>query len=280
VGAATSGAAAAVGLPAKVPRSVERAMPKRKFAVPTPLVIILGSIVVVLVVVAVLLRSTLFGGKADVVSSTIAQADDAAQHGRLQDAINLLKSLQATEQLDGSVGNQVNQQILAYQRTLRSQAARTPSVVREPVREALAGGKRVKALRLVREALDRAPGDVELTQLQGEILAYSSFLAPLADAVDSHDMDKVRRNAQRLLEQHPDDAEARGLYDAATFNQALLMLRKYQVGAAKSLLDELARRGSDAEIDRVREFADRYTSRPVDPRYQIFVTNVELRPLE
>jgi hypothetical protein len=52
------------------------------------------------------------------------------------------------------------------------------------------------------------------------------------------------------------------------------------VGTAKGLLDQLARQDADSEVDRVRTFASRYISKPVDPRYQIFVTNVELRPLE
>jgi tetratricopeptide (TPR) repeat protein len=262
------------------PRKPRLGFAAKKLSLPLPLLALFGGLVVVLAVVGLLLRSTLFGGRVDVVASTIAQAQDAAHNGRLQEAINLLKSLQATEPLDGSIGNQVNQRILDYQRRLRSKATPPPTVPDKPIRDALAQGRRVEALRLVRQGLTRVPGDSELTRMQSEILAYSSTLGALADAVDARDMEKVRRNAQSLLDQHPDDAEARGLWSAATFNLALVMLRKYQVGSAKALLDELARRGDDEEIDRMRAFADRYIAKPVDPRYQIFVTNVELRPLE
>jgi len=254
--------------------------PKRKLGVPVPVLALLGAVALLVLVVGFLLRSTLFGGAARAAESTLVQAEEAARQGRLQDAINLLRSLQAAEELEGSVANQVSQRIVEYQRQLKSRAVPTPEVKLEPIRAALAAGNRTQALRMVREGLAKIPGDPELATIEAEVEAYSPAVSTLAQAVEARDMDRVRAAAQAVLAQHPDDEEATRLWRAATFNQAVLMLRRYEVGTAKALLDALSGAGGDdADVQRIRDFAERYVSRPVDPRYQIFVTNVELRPL-
>jgi hypothetical protein len=83
-----------------------------------------------------------------------------------------------------------------------------------------------------------------------------------------------------VLKEHPGDTEAQRIWSVATFNAAVLQLRKYQVAQGHDLLEQLAIASPDPEALRLKDLAKSYLSRPADPRYQIFVTNVELRTLE
>jgi tetratricopeptide (TPR) repeat protein len=280
----SSGEGAAVGGASTVREALTHRLRQgpegKRLPLPLPALVLGGGLVVVLLVLGFVLRSSFFDGGGTATETTIAQAQEAADQGRLQEAIDLLNSLRASEQLDGDVANQVSQRIVSYQRRLKATASPVPRVDSTPIRAALENGKRVKALRLVESGLAKVPGDTELTRFKSEILSYSPLIATLAEAADERDNETVRRAAQELQREHPGDSEASRLWRAATFNEAIMLLRKYQVGSAKGLLDQLANGDADPEVERVRTFASRYISKPVDPRYQIFVTNVELRPLE
>jgi hypothetical protein len=52
------------------------------------------------------------------------------------------------------------------------------------------------------------------------------------------------------------------------------------VAEGHELLVELSKRVSDPDADRLQQLAKSYLSRPVDPRYQIFVSNVDLRQVD
>jgi hypothetical protein len=73
--------------------------------------------------------------------------------------------------------------VLEYQHKLKAKAAPKPVADGKAVREALAAGRRVKAMQLVRESLAKVPGDPELTSLQSEITTYAPVIPALADAV-------------------------------------------------------------------------------------------------
>ena len=137
-----------------------------------------------------------------------------------------------------------------------------------------------QAMRLLREGLVKIPGDPELLKLQSEITLYSPTIPALADAIGNRGWEAIRNLAGQVLKEHPDDPEAQQIWAVATFNGAILQLRKYQVAQGHDLLVELAKRKPDPEILRLEELAKSYLSRPADPRYQIFVANVELRTLE
>lgn len=236
---------------------------------------VVGAVLLIVAATALLLGRGLLGQGGEAASG-LAEAERLAGEGRFQEAVTVLQSLE----VEGEQANQVSQRLLEYQRKLRSDKA--PAVPTEAAlaRQALAEGARVKALRLIREGLAKVPGDRELVALQGEITSYSPVLSALTDAVAGRNLDLVRQLTGDLLATRPEDAEAKRLWAAATFNQAVILLRRYQVAAAHTLLGELAGRGTDAEVERLRELAASYRSRPIDPRYQIFIANVELRALE
>jgi len=52
------------------------------------------------------------------------------------------------------------------------------------------------------------------------------------------------------------------------------------VAQGHDLLVQLSIVSPDPETMRLKDLAKSYLSRPADPRYQIFVTNIELRTLE
>ncbi len=276
--AATVASAAPLAVPAGAPgvRSSRRAAATgRRLPVSIPLVAGIGGMVVVLVLVGLVLRGRVFSGDAAAVAAALAEAEKLAVAGKLQEAVTLLQTTEA----EGEEANQLNQKALEYTRQLRAKA-KAPVSTAVDGRKALAEGKRLKALQLAREGLARVPGDPELVALRDEVLAYSPAFATITDAAAGKKWDLVRAAAGEVLERHPDDAEAERLWRAATFNAAVAALRAYQVAAAHRLLIELEKRGDDVEVRRLVELAGSYLSRPVDPRYQIFVGTIEMRPLE
>jgi tetratricopeptide (TPR) repeat protein len=238
----------------------------------------IGVVVAVLIVAgsaAFLLRSKVFSGPGAVVNEALTESEKLAKQGRLQQAIQTLESLQG--QIEGEQANRVNQRILEYQRRLKATTAPPPATNSKAITDALAAGLRVKAMGLVRDGLAKIPGDPELVRLESEITAYAPALLPLADAVANKNWESIRSLADQVLQSHPSDAEALQLWSTATFNLAVLDLRKYQVADGHKLLVELSKRITDPDVERLRELAKSYLSRPTDPRYQIFVSNVELR---
>jgi tetratricopeptide (TPR) repeat protein len=271
-------AAASLAVPAGAPvvrPSRRAAAPGRRLPVSVPLVAGIGGMVVVLVLMGLVLRGTVFSGGAAAVAAALAEAEKLAAAGKLQEAVTLLQTTDA----EGEEANQLNQKALEYTRQLRAKA-KTPISTAVDARKALADGKRLRALQLAREGLARVPGDPELVALRDEVLAYSPAFATIADAAAGKKWDLVRAAAAEVVDRHPGDAEAERLWRAATFNAAVAALRAYQVAAAHRLLVELEKRGDDVEVRRLVELAGSYLSRPVDPRYQIFVGTIETRPLE
>ncbi len=222
-----------------------------------------------------MLRGKIFSGPGAAVTEALAESEQLANQGRLQAAIEVLQSLQG--QVEGEQANRVNQRILEYQRKLKAKAAPAPATDSKAVKDAIAAGLRVKAMGLVRAGLAKVPGDPELARLESELTAYAPALSPLADAVENKNWDSIRSLADQVLKSHPGDEEVLRLWSAATFNLAVIELRKYKVADGHELLVELSKRATDPDVERLRELAKSYLSRPVDPRYQIFVSNVELR---
>ena len=242
----------------------------------------IGVAVAVLVLAggaAFLLRGKVFSSSKTAVNEALAESERLAGQGRLQNALQVLQSLQG--QVEGEQANRVNQRILELQRRLKAKAAAPPPAAdSHAVAEALKAGLRVKAMTLARQGLASVPGDAELTRVEAEIAAYDPVMPALADAVASKNWESIRSLADQVLRSHPGDREALQLWSAATFNLAVLELRRYQVADGHGLLVELCKRTTDPDAERLRELAKSYLSRPTDPRYQIFVSNVELRPVE
>jgi tetratricopeptide (TPR) repeat protein len=227
---------------------------------------------------AFLLRGKVFSGGKAAATEAIAESEQLAKQGRLQEAIQVLQSLQGG--VEGEAANRVNQRVLEYQRRLKASTAPKPVANGQVVMDALAAGRRVKAMALVREGLAKAPGDAELTRLQSEITSYDGAISALSDAVAAKNWESIRSLTDQMLKNHPEDAESLRLWSVATFNVAVLHLRKYQVAEGHELLVELSKRVSDPDADRLQQLAKSYLSRPVDPRYQIFVSNVDLRQVD
>jgi tetratricopeptide (TPR) repeat protein len=265
------------------PRTADRAAAAPRVkpslpSIPLPWLGIGVGVVVLLLVAGFLLRGKVFSGGAGAVTEALAESEQLAKQGRLQEAIHLLQSLEG--QAEGGQANQVNQRVLEYQRRLKAKAAPQPVADAKIVGDALASGRRVKAMRLLRDGLAKVPGDPELLKLQSEITTYSPTVPALADAIGNGNWETIRNLAGQVLKEHPDDSEVRRIWTVATFDAAILQLRKYQVAQGHDLLVELVKQAPDAEVQRLEELAKSYLSRPADPRYQIFVTNVELRTLD
>jgi tetratricopeptide (TPR) repeat protein len=250
----------------------------RALPVPLPILGAVAGVAVLLVVVGLLLRGTVFSGRGDAVTGALAQAQQLSQQGRLQDAITLLQSVQ--DQSEGEQAAQLSQQLLDFQRQLRARSAPAQGVNVEPIRQAIAAGQRLRALRLIREGLALVPGEPALLAQQAVVLEYARNLPQLADAQSGRRWETVRTVAADILKEHGDDAEVQHLWENATFNLAVTQLRKYQVASAHALLGELVAKTGDEEAARVQKFAASYLSRPTDPRYNIYVGNIELRVAE
>jgi tetratricopeptide (TPR) repeat protein len=267
-----------------VPQAVgERAAPAPRVrlqlpAIPLPWLGVGVGVVVLVLVAGLLLRGKVFTSGGGAVAEALAESEQLAKQGRLQQAVQLLQSLQG--QVEGEQANRINQRVLEYQRRLKSKAAPPPVSESKLVADALARGHRVKAMQLLRAGLEKVPGDPELLKLQSEIRAYSASIPALADAVAESNWERMRNLSAQILKEHPDDGEMQQAWAVATFNAAVVYLRKYQVAQGHALLMELTKRNPDPEGERLQELAKSYLSRPSDPRYQIFVTNVELRTFE
>jgi tetratricopeptide (TPR) repeat protein len=254
------------------------AVAKRLAALPLMWIGVAVAVLAIAGGAAFVLRGKVFSGPGAAVTEALAESEQLANQGRLQAAIEVLQSLQG--QVEGEQANRVNQRILEYQRKLKAKTAPAPATDSKAVKDALAAGLRVKAMGLIRAGLAKVPGDPELARLESELTAYAPGLSPLADAVANKNWDSIRSLADQVLKSHPDDAEVLRLWSAATFNLAVIELRKYKVADGHELLVELSKRATDPDVERLRELAKSYLSRPVDPRYQIFVSNVELRQAE
>jgi tetratricopeptide (TPR) repeat protein len=276
-GMAPSPGGAAVALPQKIAERFGRGSRVRLAlpSIPLPWLGVGVGVLVVVLVAGFLLRHKVFKGESRAVAQALARSETLATGGKLKEAIQVLQSVQG--QVEGEQANQVNQRILGYQRKLKAQAAPTPVPGAKSATDALAAGRRVKALQLVRAGLAKAPGDAQLLRVQAEITSYSSTIPALADQLGRANWDDARRLAEQILKEHPDDTEVRSIWVVATFNTAIVQLRKYQVAQAHVLLVELARTTADPEVTRLKEFAQSYLARPADPLYQTFVNSCDLR---
>lgn len=281
--ASTAVAGGAVAVPAPPRERQAPARPAEKAArtvagLPLPLAAGAG-VAAVLVVAAALF----FGGKLlfrgpDKHTATIAIADSLAEKGQLADAIGVLESLSG--QLEGEQANLVNEKIQTLKRRLKARATPPPAFDSGAIRAAIDGGQRVKAFRMVLEGLQKTPAEPQLMAFQSELLAYSSQLPQLSNAVHDGNWEAARQAAARIRQEHPEDAEVERVWTVATFNVALAALRKYQVAAANALLAELTKHGDDPQAAKLQAFAKSYLARPADPRYDLFVNNLEMRKVE
>jgi tetratricopeptide (TPR) repeat protein len=276
-GMAPSPGGPAAALPQKIAERFGRGSRMRLAlpSIPLPWLGVGVGVLVLVLVAGFLLRHKVFKGESRAVAQALARSETLATQGKLKEAIQLLQSVQG--QVEGEQANQVNQRILGYQRKLKARAAPTPIPGAKPAADALAAGRRVKALQLVRAGLAKAPGDAQLLELQAEVTSYSSAIPALADALVRANWDDARLLAEQILKEHPEDAEVRSIWVVATFNTAVVWLRKYQVAQAHALLVELAKTTADPEVVRLKEFAQSYLARPADPLYQTFVNSCDLR---
>jgi len=278
----SSGAAPAAATPAtfaeRAPGAAARPMRRPKRGVSVAWLAAGAGVVIVLVAAVFLVRGKVFSGSAAAVDEAVVEAEKLASGGRLQEAIQLLQSLQG--QAEGEQANRVSQRLLDYQRKLKAKAAGPKPADVGPVKSALAAGNHVKALALVREGLAKTPADAELNRLQAEIVAYSPVVPALADAVGRRNWDSIRQLSADLLRTHPGDGEASQLWAVASYNFAVVLLRKYQIAQAHEVLVELGKSADDPEVDHLRQFAKSYLARPADPRYQFFVADLEFRAVK
>jgi len=251
-----------------------KAPAKRALPLPLPVLAGVGVAAVVLVLVALFFGSKVWHS-GPTLADTMAEAEKLAQQGQLKDAINLLQSLS----LEGPEANAVQQRILEYQRRLKAQAPPPPTVDTEPIRKALGEGRHLAAARLWREANKKAPGDEAVRQLGQEILGFAASLPSLAEAWERGNWETAASLAEALAGEHPEHQELVEASRVARYNRAVQLLRSFEVAEAAKLLDKLAKEKDDPELRRLFEFAKSYLSRPVDPRYKIFVANLAFRDL-
>ncbi|MCS7181659.1 MAG: hypothetical protein NZ869_00880 [Thermoanaerobaculum sp.] len=250
------------------------AAPRWSLPIPLPVLLGVGLALVVLVVLGFTLGGKVFQSGPSL-EDTLQEAERLAQQGQLQDAIKLLQTLN----LEGSEANEVQQRILEYQRKLKVQTRPAPSVDLTPAREALASGRYFKALRLLREAAKQLPQDEQLRQTMAQVTAYDASLPALADAWERGNWEGAVRLLTNMVEAHPQDGELQQAWQVARYNWALVLLRGFEVAEAARVLEGLAKDSNDPEVGRLHELARSYLSRSVDPRYKIFVNNLNFREL-
>jgi hypothetical protein len=85
----------------------------------------------------------------------------------------MLQSVQ--DQSEGELAQQLSQRLLEYQRQLKARSAPAQGASVEPIRQAIAAGQRLRALRLIREGLGLVPGEPALLAQQAVILALGSI---------------------------------------------------------------------------------------------------------
>lgn len=253
--------------------------PVRKIAgLPLPVAAAVAGLLVVGLGAGLYFGGRMLLGGADSSANTITLADGLAEQGQLAEAIAVLESLAG--QVEGERANQVNDKIQSLRRRLRARATPVPSFDASAIRVAAGGGQRLKAMRMVNEALEKAPNEPELLAIRGELADFSKLLPQLTTAVRDGNWESVRQLSGTIRQEHPRDTEMNQVWAVATFNLAVGLLRKYQVAPANSLLGELVREGDDPQAAKLQQFAKAYLSRPADPRYEFFVTNTELRKVE
>jgi tetratricopeptide (TPR) repeat protein len=263
------------------PRSVPAAREApRKKAGKLPVPMLLGGIAGLAVLLGGLF---FFGGKmfssdSNQLAGALRQADQLATEGRYQEAIEVLESMQ--NQVHGEQLNLLIDRAKEYRGKLVRKATPVPVIDTQVVRDAIAASQRLKASRLIEDGLSKNPTDLELTRLKNEIIAYSPAYQPMQKAINSRSWETVMRLAEQVLDQHGDDPEAKRIWASSAYNFSVELLGKYQVAQAHSLLQQLVKKQDDPEAERLDQFAKSYLSRPVDPRYKIFVDNVETRKVE
>lgn len=272
--------------PSSVPLVRERAgtfrseeKPARRIAgLPLPVAAAVAGLLVVGLGAGLYFGGRMLLGGSDSSANTIAMADGLAEQGQLADAIAVLESLAG--QVEGERANQVNDKIQSLRRRMKARATPVPSFDTAAIRAAASGGQRLKALRMVNEGLEKVPSEPELLAIQGELTSFSKLLPQLSAAVRESNWEAARQLSTTIRQEHPEDAEIGQVWAVTTFNMAVTLLRKYQVAAANSLLGELVREGDDPQATKLQQFARAYLSRPADPRYELFVSNTELRKVE
>lgn len=235
-----------------------------------------AAILGILVAGAFLVGGRVFSGGGDVVADALVEAERLASQDRLQDAINLLQSLD----VEDSQGQEVTQRVLELRRQLRARPTPPPALDTSKIRDAVANGKRVTAMTMVREARAKAPGSPELDAIAQELALYSSALPAASEAAAAGQWEVARQRLAQVVRDQPGDIVMQQAWDAATYNHAVTLLRRYEIAAANAVLTELASRVRDGQVARLKDLATSYLSRPVDPRYEIFVGSLEFRRVE
>jgi tetratricopeptide (TPR) repeat protein len=237
-----------------------------------------GGVLVLVLAGALFMGGKLFSRGSDSVSASLSIADGLAERGQLADAIRVLENLSG--QLEGEQANLVNERIQSLKKRLKAQATPVPSFDTQAIRATMVGGQRLKAWQMVQDGLGKVPSEPELLAIQGELTSYSAMLPTLAAALRESNWEHARQVADRMRQDHPDDVELGQVWAVATYNLAIISLRKYQIAPANSLLADLAKQGDDPVVAKVQQFARSYLSRPADPRYDLFVNNIELRKVD
>lgn len=237
-----------------------------------------GGVLVLVLAGALFMGGKLLSHGSDSVSTSLSIADGLAERGQLADAIRVLENLSG--QLEGEQANLVNERIQSLKKRLKAQATPVPSFDTKAIRATMEGGQRLKAWQMVQDGLAKVPSEPELLAIQGELTSYSASLPSLAAALREGNWEGVRQLSDRMRQDHPEDAELDRVWAVGTYNLAVASLRKYQVAPANSLLGELIKLGDDPAAVKLQQFARSYLSRPADPRYEIFVNNIELRKVD
>ncbi len=245
-----------------------------------PMPVLLGAVAVavigLLIAGALLIGGKVFSSSGGAVADALAEADRLVSQDRLQDAINLLQSLD----VEGPQGQEITQRVLELRRQLKTRPTPMPALDTSKIRDAIASGKRLTAMTMVRVARAKAPGSPELDSLAQELAGYSPALAGASEAVALGQWDLARQRIAQVLRDRPEDPVMQQALDAATYNYAVVLLKRYEIAAANAVLTELAGRSRDGQVVRLKDLASSYLSRSIDPRYEIFVDALEFRQVE
>jgi tetratricopeptide (TPR) repeat protein len=210
----------------------------------------------------------------NVVNRVISEAEAMYNQKRIEEAILHLEQNSADDPFQVRIDKKLGEYRAAI-------ATPVPTPIPEGLvacRELLEEGRWMAAYERVMTELSAHPNDPGLEEVRLEILDVEPLAADLHSAQRSGNHQNAVTIMKRLLAKYSDNPELAATYDRVLFNAALAELRAFKLPNAKSYLADLQQRQpEDEEVQRILDFIDTYTSRPVDMQLEIFVGSLSER---
>jgi tetratricopeptide (TPR) repeat protein len=150
---------------------------------------------------------------------------------------------------------------------------------RSEAETALADHRYIAALAAVNMAASAYPDDAEFRQEMARAAEKVQEIAPAVKLYNDGDYDTALPILWRIYQADHENADARSYLTRAYYNQGVIYLQGEQFAKAAQAFGEAAGLDPrDALAARQRDFAKRYTKKPVDPLARIYTKYLRPRP--